>query len=502
MMTAVIYARYSSAGQQETSIEFQVEDCRLFAERLGYDVVRVFEDRAKSATTDARPGFLEMIRFCCDEHIDACICWKHDRFARNRYDAAIYKSTLKHAGTRLLYCRETNSEGSDGIIIDAVMEGLAEWYSANLSNNVKSGNKKAAERHWTLGVKVFGYRTAPDKTYEIDPTTAPLVRRAFELYADGSPITDIVAMLGKGWTHERVRRMIANEKYIGRYNMYGVDDWCIPPIVDRATFERCRLRQNRKQHEPNARKDRYLCSGKVFCGLCKDKYAASSTLKKKTGKRYHWYACRHRGDGCQNIIIDRDRLDDLVVRKLTELVHSDAMIERLCDEFLAAQEANADVLAASEARLADLQKQRGNLLIGLAMAPVQSIADRIREIEDEIQLAQSAVLRERAAFFTRDEVRDFFVSFRNRPDDLRWRMILIKTFLVAVWVYPDRIVLQTTIDDDGTVLPDGETADVIASEATDGRFDFRHACSAKPRKIKPCVWLVIILPPPAGKRKT
>lgn len=499
-MTAVIYARYSSAGQQETSIEFQIEDCRLFAERLGYDVVRVFEDRAKSATTDSRPGFLQMIHFCtAEEKVDAVICWKHDRFARNRYDAAVYKSRLSHAGTRLLYCRETNSEGADSIIIDSVMEGLAEFYSANLSANVKAGNRKAAEKRWTLGVKVFGLRPAPDKTYELDPATAPLVRSAFEMYASGSTLNEIISFLGPGWTHNKVAAMLRNEKYIGRYHMYGVDDFCIPPIVDRALFDRVQLRLEEKRHEPNSKKDQYLLSGKVFCGLCHDRFRASSTLKKKTGKRYHWYVCRHKKDGCQNVTLDRDKLDDVVVRKLTEIVHSDAMIDQLCDEFLAAQEKNADFLAACESRVSDLQSQRSSLLTAITRNPLDSLVDRLASVETELEAAEAAVRRERAAFFTRDEIRAFFLEFRAHPVDLRWKMMLIRTFLVSVWVYPDRIVLQTTIDEAGTVLNDGETADIIAS--FDLGYDPGQAGGCGPTLFPPplptginsnraCIWLV------------
>ena len=494
-MTAVIYARYSSAGQQETSIEFQVEDCRQFAARLGYEVVRVFEDRAKSATTDSRPGFLSMIHFCTvEQKVDAVICWKHDRFARNRYDAAVYKSRLSHAGARLLYCRETNSDGADSIIIDSVMEGLAEFYSANLSANVKAGNRKAAEKRWTLGVKVFGLRTAADKTYEINPSEAPLVRSAFELYASGAPITEVIALLGPGWTHNRVASMLRNEKYIGRYKMYGVDDFCIPPIIDRDLFYRVQTRLDGKKHEPNSKKDEYLLSGKVFCGLCGDKYRASSTLKKKTGKRYHWYACRRKSEGCENITIDRDRLDELVVRKLTDLVHSDPMIDQLCAEFLSAQEQNADFLAACESRLRDLQSQRSSLITAITRNPLDSLVDRLASVEQDIEAAQAAVDRERAAFFTEDEVRAFFLEFRNHPDDLRWRMALIRTFLVAVWIYPDRIVIQTTVDESGTALPDGETASVLASGPPCGeRFEFTPATPANVNKFKPCIWFVVPL---------
>jgi len=62
----------------------------------------------------------------------AVICWKMDRFARNRYDA-------QRNGVRIHYAKEFIPEGPEGIILESVMEGYAEYYSENLSQNIKRG---------------------------------------------------------------------------------------------------------------------------------------------------------------------------------------------------------------------------------------------------------------------------------------------------------------------------------------------------------------------------
>lgn len=92
---AVIYARYSSSNQREESIIGQIRDCRAYAEKLGFEVIREYTDEARTGTTDRRPGFQQMIKDAESKKFTAVIVWKVDRFARNRYDSAIYKSKLK-----------------------------------------------------------------------------------------------------------------------------------------------------------------------------------------------------------------------------------------------------------------------------------------------------------------------------------------------------------------------------------------------------------------------
>ena len=94
-MTAVIYARYSSDNQREESIEGQIRECTAYAEKNGMTVVRHYIDRAISAKTDNRPQFQQMIKDSERKLFDIVLVWKLDRFARNRYDSARYKTQLK-----------------------------------------------------------------------------------------------------------------------------------------------------------------------------------------------------------------------------------------------------------------------------------------------------------------------------------------------------------------------------------------------------------------------
>ena len=94
-MNGVIYARYSSDGQREESIEGQIRECTEYCARNGITVVRHYIDRALSAKTDNRPDFQQMIKDSAKGLFDVIVVWKLDRFARNRYDSAHYKAALK-----------------------------------------------------------------------------------------------------------------------------------------------------------------------------------------------------------------------------------------------------------------------------------------------------------------------------------------------------------------------------------------------------------------------
>ena len=123
-MRAVIYARYSSDNQTEASIEGQLRECMEFAERAEIDVIGNYIDRALTAKTDNRPEFQKMIKDSYKHAFDCIIVWKLDRFARNRYDSAHYKSLLKKNGVKVISAKESIGEGSEGILLESVLEGF------------------------------------------------------------------------------------------------------------------------------------------------------------------------------------------------------------------------------------------------------------------------------------------------------------------------------------------------------------------------------------------
>lgn len=138
-MKAVIYARYSSDSQHEEFIEGQIRKCTAFAEKNGITVLRHYIDRAFSAKTDNRPEFQNMIKDSNKKLFDTVIVWKLDRFARNRYDSARHKATLKKNGVKVVSATEAIADGSVGIMMETILEGMAEYYSVDLSEKVVRG---------------------------------------------------------------------------------------------------------------------------------------------------------------------------------------------------------------------------------------------------------------------------------------------------------------------------------------------------------------------------
>ena len=217
-MNGVIYARYSSDGQREESIEGQIRECTEYCERNGITVVRHYIDRALSAKTDNRPDFQQMIKDSAKGLFDVIVVWKLDRFALNRYDSAHYKAALKKNGVRVLSAKENIADGP---------EGMAEYYSAELSVKVIRGHtENALKCKYNGGTPTFGYLIDKDKHYQADPVTAPVVLEIFKMYDTGSTMKEIrdhlndlgvTTVRGKPADLNFVSGILHNRKYIGEY---------------------------------------------------------------------------------------------------------------------------------------------------------------------------------------------------------------------------------------------------------------------------------------------
>ena len=195
-MTGVIYARYSSDNQREESIDGQIRECRAFAKRNDIHIVGTYIDRALSAKTDNRPDFQKMIKDSSKHEFDCIIVWKLDRFARNRYDSAHYKNILKKNNVRVISATEAISQGAEGILLESVLEGMAEYYSVELAEKINRGlTENALKCKYNGGSLALGYTTDKEQNYHINPDTAPIVREIFERYKAGMTQGEIAKAL-------------------------------------------------------------------------------------------------------------------------------------------------------------------------------------------------------------------------------------------------------------------------------------------------------------------
>lgn len=454
MDNAVIYARYSSSGQRDESIEGQLRDCHDFAERYGLNVIGEYCDKALTGTTDKRPEFQRMIRDSSKGNFSVVITWKNDRFARSRYDSAIYKYKLKQNGVRIFYAKESIPDGPEGIILESVMEGYAEYYSANLSQNVKRGIYDSALKRQTLGQQVYGLQKGADGRWEHNPSEAPIVKRIFEQYAAGVSSKDIYEGLNaSGYRTSRgglfnkssVRRILQNEKYCGVYKYADIrDEEGIPPIVSKELFRKVTKMLEFRHNKPAAKKNEeggYILTGKLFCGHCESPMTAASGTS-KTGRVYNYYMCNNaRTKKCDKKRVPKEWIEDLIVRKLADIANDDVIINEFADRFMEwqkKQESNNEVKTL-EKQLRVVEKSINNTMTVIDSGFItDSVKTHLMELEAEKSALQTGIAKAqlRTPTFERDQVIFFLQKFRNGDiNDLSWRLYLIETFLKAAYLY-------------------------------------------------------------------
>lgn len=192
-MNVVFYGRYSDSGQTEQSIEGQRKVCYEYADYNGYKIIAEYIDRAQTGTaTENRPEFLRMIADSAKRQFQGVLVYQLDRFSRSRYDSANYKAKLKKNGVRVISARENISEDASGILFESVIEGMSEYFSAELSQKVKRGMMITAEKcEFTGSGLPLGYKIV-NKKFEIDEDTAPIVKRIFEMYLSGITMAEII----------------------------------------------------------------------------------------------------------------------------------------------------------------------------------------------------------------------------------------------------------------------------------------------------------------------
>ena len=166
------------SNQREESIEGQIRECTDFAKRQDITIVGSYIDRALTGKTDARPQFQKMISDSGKQLFDIVIVYTLDRFARNRYDSATYKAKLKKNGVKVISAKENITDDPSGIILESVLEGMAEYYSVELAQKVLRGmTENALDCKWLSGIIPLGYKLDDDKHLIIDDHAAPIVRK-------------------------------------------------------------------------------------------------------------------------------------------------------------------------------------------------------------------------------------------------------------------------------------------------------------------------------------
>ena len=482
-MTAVIYARYSTDSQREESIEGQIRECTAYAEKNDLTVVKHYIDRAISAKTDNRPQFQQMIKDSERGIFDVIIVWKLDRFARNRYDSARYKTQLKRNGVKLVSATEVISAGPEGIILESVLEGYAEYYSADLSEKVVRGmTENALKGIYNGGTIPFGYMIDETRHYQPDPLLAPYVEQTFQKYADGATMTDlrdwlkahnIKNSMGGEMSYNTIQRMLSNRRYIGELRLRDVvQPNAIPALVSEELFNKVqeKLAKNKKAPARHKAEESYLLTTKLYCGKCGALMFGESGVS-HTGKMYTYYKCAaaKKKKTCDKKAVRKQWLEDLVVNETMKLVEDDASMNAIIAKVMELQNQESTDLPIYEKQLKETEVGITNMLNAIQMGILtSSTKERLEALEEQRKELQARIAEERLA---KPKMKEEFVRFwllRFRKLDMtqpEQRQALVDTFINAIYLYDDKVLITFNYKEGTETVAFGEA--VKAEKSSD-----------------------------------
>lgn len=480
-MNAVIYARYSSDNQTEQSIEGQLRECLEFAEHTGLTVVSNYIDRAYSAKTDNRPEFQRMIKDSYKHYFDAIIVWKLDRFARNRYDSAHYKALLKKNGVKVISAKETISGGSEGILLESVLEGMAEYYSVELAEKVARGMTENVLKGKCNGGQIaFGYTIDKDRHFQIDQTTAPIVEEIFTLYAEGKTVSQLVNYLnekniktikGGKMTINIVQRMLSNRRYIGEYKFRDivVKD-AIPKIIDEKLFEQVAkmLVKNKKAPARHKAEEDYILTLKLFCGKCGAHMVGESGFG--TSKIYRYYKCikAKKYKSCNKKAIKKDWIEDLAIKQALNVLNNEELINHLIDKIFDLQKEVNPRLPRLNEQLKQVQTKINNLVSAIEQGIISdSTKERLQSLEKEKKELEQIIVKEQLEkpVLTKEQIKFGIEKYKQLDLTTKeGKQRLIDGFINAIYVYDDKIVFTYNYKDGTDTVLMAELENSIISD--------------------------------------
>ena len=481
---AVIYARFSSHSQTEQSIEGQLRECYDYAKRHDLLIVDEYVDRALTGTTDKRPNFLKMIEDSERKTFDFVLVYQLDRFARNRYDSANYKAKLKKNAVRVLSAKENISEDASGILIEGVLESMAEYYSAELSQKVKRGIRESLSKGYFIGgYGLFGYDVV-DKRWVINSFEADVVRDVFQRYKNGEKLSEIINRLnrdgvktkaGSAFNMNSVARIIRNEKYIGKVTVNDVVYTnVVPAIVDERLFRECNElmdEHKHKQRECTAEKP-YILSGKLFCGYCGSMMTAE-TGTSKTGKVHHYYKCFKRKrnlSACGKKSYKQKDLENLVFDTTVDYVLKPEVINQIAE--IIVERVNAEItkpanLVNLENELKAKEKALNALLSALEQGIVtKTTKDRMLALEAQKEELEGKIALEKsrqAEPLSLETVKAFLYYFAHKKYETdEARNEFFNSFINRVILYDDKVLIFYNTDPNSpTTISTNENTEII-----------------------------------------
>ena len=466
---AVIYARFSSDKQREESIEGQIRECTAFADANDIKIVGTYIDRAMSARTDKRPDFLRMIADSVKGVFEYVLVYQLDRFSRNRYDSAVYKNKLKKNGVRVLSAKENIRDDPSGIILESVIEGYAEYYSAELSQKVTRGmTDNLLEKKWTGGLVPLGYRTKKDGTLAIDPAGAAAVTSSYKQFIAGKTVPQIIDYLnehnyrttmGTRFNRNSLSRVLRNKIYTGTFSWGGTEyPEFAPRIISDATYQAAQAIFNARKKKSGQevvwrrRPDAYALTGKIYCGVC-GMAMTGMAGRSRSGEMYHYYRCSSKNNSkekarrekiiCSSRSVNRDKLESLILDTTVQILSSPEALHCIAEQAVKAQEnaPQAAEVKRLEVLIGDIEKRLQNSIRAVESGIISdTIARNIRQYEDELAglKTQLEMAKLDTGFKITAEAVEYFLKEMVKKND-RYKLDTFQAFIRRIVITGDKV---------------------------------------------------------------
>ena len=452
MQTAAIYARYSSDSQNEQSIEGQLRVCEEYAKRNDIIILNTYIDRAMTGRNDNRPDFQRMLKDSSRKVWNFIIVYKFDRFARNRYETAIHKKELKDNGVKVLSAMENIPDTPEAIIFESMLEGYAEYYSAELAQKVKRGMFETRRKGlYQGGGLLYGYKIDGRKIV-IDENNAAVVRFMYEQYANGVFVKDIIKTLteknifykGKPFVRNSVYNILRNEKYSGVYKHNDeVVDNMYPQIVPTIVFNQVRSKVEANKYGKKSVKADFLLRQKLVCGNCgQPMHGESGTTK--NGSRIYYYKCygrKKRLNDCNKAMIRKEVIENLVTDTIIQKLSEPNLINITVSKILQRQENS--ICENSALSLLIKQKKQVDTAIDNIVAAIErgivtnATNKRLQSLETQQQELERQILIERSKQsikFSAADIKQFYSSALNENSK-----ILINLLIEKIILFDDKV---------------------------------------------------------------
>ena len=455
-MKAVIYARYSSDNQREESIEGQVRECIAFAERKGYTVIHTYIDRALSGTrADNRPEFQQMISDSTLREFQYVIVWKIDRFSRDKFDSVKYKYALKSSGVSVISATEPIDGSPEGQMMESVFEGISVYYIKDLAQKTSRGmTENAIKGKFNGGTLTFGYTIDENHHFQLDPVNAPIVLDVFTRYSEGETIRSILDDInskmsnnGRKFTYHFLNWMLNNRRYLGEYKFQDtINNEAIPPIVSQELFDKCQHRLNVNKHKAGSfknNKEKYLLTGKIFCGNC----GATISGISGTGKCksiYRYYKCMNvKKHKCRKKPVQKELIENIVLNAAMDIFKDKALIRKISKACFDLQSKESPMLPALKRRLRENQKEIKNLMNAIKAGIVlKTTKSELEKLEAEQEQLETNIAMEKLVkpVIPQEKIQAWLMNFAAADlSDHSQKQRIIDIFVNSVYVYDDRV---------------------------------------------------------------